>query len=78
MNDVRNSLPWFIGQKPSVNLEIKYYLHALEDPFEISCFIHLDSKKKRNRLAQNGAESIPIGIPISCLKTKLPLVKMHF
>ena len=29
-----------------------------------ACFIHLDSKKQRNRLAQNGAESILIAIPI--------------
>ena len=28
-------------------------------------------------MAQNGAESIPIGIPTSCLKTMLPIVKKH-
>ena len=42
-----------------------------------ACFIHLDSKKQRNRLAQNGAESILIAIPIFCLKTRLSIVKKH-
>ena len=28
-----------------MNLEIPRYLYALEDPFKISCFVYLDSKK---------------------------------
>ena len=35
----------------------------------MNCFIYLDSKKQRKRLAQNSAGSIPMGIPISYLKT---------
>ena len=32
--------------------------------------MYLDSKKYRKRLDQNGADSIPIGITIFCLKTR--------
>lgn len=75
MNDVRNLLPSFTGQRPSMNLQTPWYLYVLEDPLEIICY--LDSKKYRKRLDQNGAESIPFGIPIFCLKTMLLTVKKH-
>ena len=39
--------------------------------------MYVDSKKYRKRLDQNGAESIPIGITIFCLKTTLLVVKKH-
>ena len=39
-------------------------------PLKMICFMYLDSKKYRKRLDQNGAESIPIGITIFCLKTR--------
>ena len=29
-----------------MNLETPWYKYALEDPFEMSCFIYLDSNKK--------------------------------
>ena len=37
------------------------------------CFTHLDSKKWRKRMVQNGTESIPIDISISYLKAMLPI-----
>ena len=63
--NVRNSLPSFIAQRSSVNLETLWYLYALEDPLEISWFINLDLKPKKKSLAQNGTGSVPIGIPVS-------------
>ena len=39
----------------------------------MSCFTYLDAKRLRKKLVQNGAESIPIDIPISYLKTNLPI-----
>ena len=48
-------------------------MYALEDPFEVSCFIYLVLKKCRKMLNLNGADSIPLGIPISSWKTKLPI-----
>ena len=63
----------FIAQRPSMNVETLWYLHVLEDPLEMSCFIYLNLK----RLAQNSAGSIPAGIPIYCLKAKLPIMKKH-
>ena len=35
-----------------MNLETPWYKYALEDPFEMSCFIYLDSNKKRKRSSQ--------------------------
>ena len=48
-----------------------------------SYFIYLDLKKKTRKkktnkeLGPNGVGSIPIGIPVSCLKTLLPIAKKH-
>ena len=42
LNDVRNSLSSFIAQRSSMNLETASYSYALDNPFEISCFICLD------------------------------------
>ena len=47
-----------------MNLETPWYKYALEDPFEMSCFIYLDSNKKRKRSSQRPR----------CLKT--PLAKV--
>ena len=44
-NNVRKSLPLFIAQSLSIHLQTLSYLNALEDLFEMSCFIYLDSKK---------------------------------
>ena len=76
LSDARNSLSSFIAQKSSVNLDTPLYLYALEDSFEMSCFIYLDSNKKR--FDQSGAGSIPNGIPISCLKTMLIILNKQF
>ena len=57
-----------------MNLETPRYKYALEHPFEVSCFIYFDSNKKGKRLSQNGADSIPTGKTISCLKTSLTKV----
>ena len=54
-----------------MNLETALYSYVLDNPFEMSCFIYLDSKKQRKRLGQNGVRSIPIHIPISYLKNML-------
>ena len=45
LNYVRTSLSPFIAQSLSMNFETPWYSNALEDPFEIDCFIHLDSNK---------------------------------
>ena len=44
LNDVRNSLSSFIARRSLMNLETTYS-YALDNPFEMSCFIFLDSKK---------------------------------
>ena len=44
-NNVRNSLPLFIAQSLSINLQTLSYLNTLEDLFEMSYFMYLDSKK---------------------------------
>ena len=54
-----------------MNLETPRYKYALEDPFEVSCFIYLDSNKKGKRLSQKPR----------CLKTLLfknPVGKSFF
>ena len=45
LNYVRSSLSLFIAQSLSRNFETPWYSNALEDPFEIDCFIHVDSNK---------------------------------
>ena len=45
LNDVRNSLSSFIARRSSMNLETASYSYALDNPFEMSCFIYLDSNK---------------------------------
>ena len=41
-NNVRNSLPLFIAQSLSINLQTLSYLNTLEDLFEMSYFMYLD------------------------------------
>ena len=71
LSDVRNSS--FMAQRTSMNLETLRYSYALEDPFWNELFYIIKFKEIKNELAQNGAGSIPIGIPISYLKAMLPV-----
>ena len=59
LKEVRNSLPSKV-------------INAWKNPFKMSCFIYLELKKKRKRLA-HGAESIPTDMEMSYLKTMLPI-----
>ena len=56
-------------------MSLETYRHG--DPLHINCWIYLDLKKYRKRVSQYVVGSMPIGIPISCLKTWFPMVKYH-
>ena len=64
-----------------MNLETSWYLYTSEDVFELFYILRFEKKDKRKKtnkeLGPNGVGSIPIGIPISCLKTLLPIAKKH-
>ena len=74
--NLNNSLPFIMAQSSSINFTVPGYdicvLLVMQEKLFLTYCI---SKKYKNKYAQNGAGSIPIGMPIN---TKLPVVKNQF
>ena len=58
-----------------MNLSIEWKLYGILERAETKEVMYFASEWYKKRLAQNGAESIPIEKPMSCFKMFLPTVK---